>query len=401
MAYTPNERRILSFTAVAHFAVHFFEQMFPTAAVAIALDSGLPIQTVLAWSFYGYLLFGLGALPAGFLTDHWRASRMLQLCLVGSGAASVLVGLSSPGSGITAALGALGLFSSIFHPAGMGLIAGGVRERGRALGLNGIFGNIGIASAPAVSALTIGFIGWRGGYVFFGVVLLLAGIASLGATIEEPARGEATEQRHESDGVSTVTLSVLLGVCMMLGGISYRGTSLATPAYFAERVSAVHYGFATSLVYLVGTVSQYWGGQLADRHDLRWLYLRFHLASLPALLAMAMLSGTPLVFAAATFVFFSIGMQPIENSLVARLTPPAWRSTSYGIKFVLTFGVGSIATRIVEVVKDRADLSAVFLTLAVVVTLLAAFAGLLIALSGRTAVRNLRHELPGDLVAEA
>ncbi len=54
----------------------------------------------------------------------------------------------------------------------------------------------------------------------------------------------------------------------------------------------------------------------------------------------------------------------------------------------------------VEVVKSRADLSAVFLTLAAVVALLAAFAGLLIAISGRAAVRNLHHEMAGDLVPE-
>lgn len=400
MSYTSNERRILTFTAVAHFSVHFFEQMFPTVAVAIARDSGRPIQEVLAWSFIGYLLFGLGALPAGLLTDRWRSSRMLQVCLLGTGAAALLVSASAPGMGITFALAVLGLFSSIYHPAGMSLIASGVRERGRGLGLNGIFGNLGIALAPAASALTIGLFGWRGGYAAFGAALLLAGVVSLGVSMEEPAAHARSERPHETDGVSAMTVWVLLGVCITLAGIGYRGSTLVTPAYFAERFSPLHYGLATSAVYLVGTFSQYLGGRLADRHDLRWLYLGFHLASLPALLAMTQLWGIPLVFGSAVFVFFSMGTQPIENSLLARLTPASWRSTSYGIKFVLAFGVGSIATPMVEVVKSRADLSAVFLTLAAVVALLAAFAGLLIAISGRAAVRNLHHEMAGDLVPE-
>ena len=400
MSYSPNERRILTFTAVAHFSVHFLEQMFPTVAVVIARDSGQPIHEVLAWSFFGYLLFGLGALPAGLLADRWGPNRMLQICLLGSGAAALLAAASAPGLGITLALGILGLFSSIYHPAGMSLISSGVRERGRALGLNGVFGNLGIAMAPAASALAMGLIGWRGGYAVFGIALVLVGLASLGVSIDMTAAHGRGEAPHESHGVSPWTLPVVLGICIVLTGIIYRGSTLAMPSYFAERFSPLHFGLATSAVYLVGTFSQYWGGRLADRHDLRWLYLGFHLASLPALLWMTRLWGAPLVFASALFIFFSMGMQPIENSLLARLTPVAWRSTSYGIKFVLSFGVGSIAARMVEIVKSRADLSAVFLMLAGVVILLAAFAGLLIALSGRTAVRNLHHEMAGDLVPE-
>ncbi|MGH7822413.1 MAG: MFS transporter, partial [Candidatus Binatia bacterium] len=213
--------------------------------------------------------------------------------------------------------------------------------------------------------------------------------------MDEPPRAAAGERHESSGGASAGVLFAVLCVCMMLAGVTYRGASLAMPAYFAERFSAVHYGFATSAVYLFGTISQYWGGKLADRHDLRWLYLAFHLASVPALVGMALLAGLPLVAAGAAFVFFSIGMQPIENSLVARLSPPAWRSTSYGVKFILTFGVGSAGVWIVE---SRPELSGAFAVLAVVVAILVAFAALLIALSGRSAVRNLPAEVSGELV---
>ena len=97
----------------------------------------------------------------------------------------------------------------------------------------------------------------------------------------------------------------------------------------------IGFGAATSLAYLFGIAGQYVGGVLADRHDLRRLYLAFHALSLPALLLMTALSGLPLVGGAALFVFFSLGMQPIENSLFAHYTPARWRATAYGLKFVL------------------------------------------------------------------
>jgi len=41
-------------------------------------------------------------------------------------------------------------------------------------------------------------------------------------------------------------------------------------------------------------------------------------------------------------MLFAWGMQPIENSLVARLTPEKLRATSYGLKSISTLGVGSL-----------------------------------------------------------
>ena len=58
-----------------------------------------------------------------------------------------------------------------------------------------------------------------------------------------------------------------------------------------------------------------------------------------------------LIPAAGIFVLFTLGMQPIENSLLAYLTPARWRSMSYGIKFTLTFGAGAFAVKIVGLME--------------------------------------------------
>jgi hypothetical protein len=63
-------------------------------------------------------------------------------------------------------------------------------------------------------------------------------------------------------------------------------------------------------------------------------------------------------------------MQPIENSLFAVLVPARWRSTGYGVKFVLTFGVGSLAVWLVGWLQEAFGLPSVFLGLAAVVATL-------------------------------
>ena len=52
-------------------------------------------------------------------------------------------------------------------------------------------------------------------------------------------------------------------------------------------------------------------------------------------------------------------MQPLENTLVARLTPPELHSSAYGLKFVLTFGVGALSVKMVDLIQVDFGFSAV------------------------------------------
>jgi MFS family permease len=377
-----NERNVILLTGAGHFSTHFFELMFPTLAVVLARDSGIPLEQVLGWSFFGYLLFGLGALPAGLIADRVGARVMLIMGMGGLGISALAAAEVEPGRPIVICLALMGLCGSIYHPAGMGLISHTIRARGRALGINGIFGNFAIALTPIVTATLCERIGWQHTYRVVGFAMLgLTTFCALLPIRERPLTPHPATPVHDGSGHSDRRLFILLCVAAMLGGISYRGNTVVQPAYFAEHVSMLSFGAATSLVYLFGIGGQFVGGSLADRYDLRWLYLAFHALSLPALLAMVSFSGMPLVSAGAVFVFFSLGMQPIENSLFARFTPPRWRSTGYGIKFILTFGVGSFAIRLIEWAKAADDLSLVLLYLAGVVALLVAVIGVFVAMT--------------------
>src|SRR3989442_3887975 len=59
---------------------------------------------------------------------------------------------------LTVSLGALGLFSGIYHPTGLSIISRVVVEQGRGMGWHGMGGSLGIAAGPAYvgAALTEG-----------------------------------------------------------------------------------------------------------------------------------------------------------------------------------------------------------------------------------------------------
>ena len=363
---------------------------FPTAAISLAREEGLPIETVLGWSFWGFFLFGIGALPVGILTDRSSAKWVVRTGVLGIGPAMMLVSLAEPGTMLILALALIGVFASLYHPSGLSLITRTMSRRGTALGINGIFGNIGIAGAPALTQLVANTWGWRTAYLSMGLLLLFLGLAVSFQKIEEPKSGEVSRDEHHHEPSERLKLFLILMVAMTMAGLTYRAITVAQPAYFAEQVHFIGYGTATSLVFFIGTFGQYVGGRLADRYDLRILYLLFHGFSFPFLLGMAILSGVPLLGISAGFLFFILGMQPIENSLVARFTPDRWRSTGYGLKFTVTFAIGSLSVWGVKSIIAYASISAVYLAVSVTVflTVLAASA-ILFASQGRSVMNTM------------
>ncbi len=145
----------------------------------------------------------------------------------------------------------------------------------------------------------------------------------------------------------------------------------------------------TSIVFFFGLFGQLLGGKLADRSDLRYAYLGIQAAGVPFLLLMAFTSNYLLAICAGVYVVFSLGMQPVENSLLAALTPARWRSTGFAIKFILVFGVGAASVYLVGIVKRAYSLQAVYVFLGAVAILMVLSIIVLIIASRH--VRELRN----------
>ncbi len=221
-------------------------------------------------------------------------------------------------------------------------------------------------------------------------------------------------EHHESDKAYTehiparnaVICFVILCCAMTISGFIYRANIITLPVYFEEnptsltlwlnqqqwldsaeimgtggRVKTLGATLLISLAVFIGMIGQKIGGYTADRLDLRWGHLIFFAIGLPALIMMAFFSGWPLVGVTALFMVVSLGMQPIENSLVAILTPPKWRSTAYGIKFILAFGVGASSVWIVSMCITTWNAASVYLVLAILQILMVVLISVLIVVS--------------------
>ncbi len=385
-AMAPAEKKILVVTCFGHFITHFNMLVFPALVLPLAGRLGLEVPRVLELSFWMYLLFGLSALPWGLAADRWGARHQLMLFFLGSGICGLAAAwwLDTPLL-FSLALAGLGLFAGIYHPAGLGMISKGIRQVSMAMGYNGMFGNLGLALAPFLTGIVNWLAGPRAAYLVLAG-LNFAGLALMALTPMDYARQpDKADTPSQSKGSPWLPFVVLLGA-MTLGGIAYRGSGVIMPTLFELRGRAIYdflSGLAagdfsrnlvatmiTSLVYLLGVVAQYIGGRVGERFELRKSYLLFHAASVPAALLTGWLSGGGLLLAVMAYMFFLLGMQPIENTLVSNYTPARLRHAAYGTKFIFVFGVGSLAVMLAGAVEGTWGVRYVFPVLGLVSLLL-------------------------------
>jgi len=360
--------------------------VFPAVTIPIVLSLGMELENVLRLSFYMYLLYGIGALPAGYLADRWQARKLMLFGVHAMGAGLLLAGVFPSPEIMPWALMIVGVGASIYHPAGLALISRTVRRRGYALGVNGIWGNMGIAAAPLLTGVLTWLYGWETAFQILGLSAIVIALGLGFVRVDEtPLAEKKVEGASDND---TARFFVILCVALVMGGLAYRGNTVILPAYlelkttfFATAMSSLSYfethGTATlaattltSIVMLLGVAGQLIGGRMADRWDLRYAYLVIQAAAVPFLLAMAFVDDVLLAVCAGLYVMFSLGMQPIENSLVAALTPSRWRSVAFAVKFILTFGVGASSVYLVGFVKTTWSLEAVYIFLAGIALLL-------------------------------
>ena len=225
-----SDRSILSVTCYGHFLSHFNMLVFPAILLPLSSRLQMGMAATLDLAFWMYLLFGITSLPWGILADRLGPRPLLALFYAGAGtcglSAAMLV--DSPFS-FKLALAGIGIFSGIYHPAGLGWIASSVSRTSAGMAYNGMFGNLGLAMGPLLAGLLNWFWGVQAVYLslallnFTGLIFLLQ--------VKEQVRETDKKAKKKNNNASWGRFIILLMV-MMLGGIVYRGTTVTLPALF-------------------------------------------------------------------------------------------------------------------------------------------------------------------------
>jgi MFS family permease len=360
---------------IGHLYDHWFILIFATAVIAMTGEFGLGYAEMMALSTPGFLALGLFAMPAGWLGDRWSRRGMMAVFFLGLGAASVLVGLARTPLELAVALTLLGIFAAIYHPVAIAMVSeeGPPSETGRRLGVNGVWGNMGIAGAAIVTGAFVDLAGWRSAFILPGLLSIATGLLYLLVTSEERREGE----RPEPGSVRAAPRMragwqralIVVAAATTASAIIFNGVTIAMPMVFQERIagivtSATGIGAVASGIYALAAFSQMVVGSAIDRFAVRPLLSLLATGQILALGLAAFATDWLLIVASLVMMVMVFGQVPVASTLIARYTPNEIRARVFGLQFLLTFGIGALAVPLISVLHGRAGFSAFFLVLA-------------------------------------
>ena len=343
-------RASIGFSNVGHVYTHMLTVLYATAVLHLPQVFDLPYGELLSLSSLGLVLFGVAALPAGWLGDRWSVVGMMTIFFLGVGVGALVTGLATGPDTIFVGLTMIGLFAAIYHPVGIAWIVASARKRGMSLGLNGVFGNVGNSIAPVFAGAAIDFLSWRAAFVLPGILSILTGIALLVAW----QRGWVADAKTDripspaTDRRAVYRVFVVLTFTMACTGFVYASLTNTMPKLFETRlgdelaVSYTEIGLYVGVVSGLASVSSILGGWLADRFSARAIYFVFWTLQIPLLFVITSMAGLPLLLVALLVLSFNLSFTAAENMLVASYTPVRWRAIAYGAKFVLALGVAGL-----------------------------------------------------------
>ena len=338
-----------------HFIDHMLILIFAKAAFSAGIDFGFGKDGAYAeMLFYGIpslVLFGACAPIAAHMADHWNRNGMLTVFFVGIGLASILTGFAQSLLQIGLGLALIGIFASIYHPVGIAMVIEGGGKVGWRLGVNGLWGNMGVAAAPLVTGLILVQFDWRMAFIIPGSVSILIGLGFLGFVRGVDVRSpEATRQEKELIGFAPGWQRALVSLALVTaaGGFVFGAMTFLIPRLFEVRMQGITSDMAVtgtlaSIIYAVAAFAQLVVGRAIDKRSIKNVLIFIAVGQPLLLFLMAMQKDYALFAVSLLAMGFVFGQIPITDAVLSQYVPDQWRAKVLSIKFLINLVIGALA----------------------------------------------------------
>ncbi len=380
---------------IGHFLDHLFTLVFATvAALALHREWGIGYAQLLAYATPGFFAFGFFALPAGWLADKWSRDGMMCIFFIGIGFAAVFTGFASYPLQISLGLLLIGIFAAIYHPVGLAIVTMRWSDTGRRIATNGVWGNLGVASAALITGYLIDHGGWRMAFILPGILSITVGLTYLvlrwdGIRAEHSTpKAAATAQNSvlsQSHRKLLVRVSTIIFLTTAVSSVIFQSTTFALPKMFDERLqrlaadiatwgsnlssssqgdTATVIGVLAFAVFAIASVAQLVVGRMLDRYGPRNVFMVVAMLQIVFFSLMPGLTDAIALVVALGFMLGAFGQIPINDFMIGKMASGASRARIYGIRYVVSFSVLAASLPLIAFVHSNWGFDTLFVILA-------------------------------------
>jgi len=368
---------------IGHFLDHLFTLIFATvAALALHREWGVGYADLLVYATPGFFAFGVFALPAGWLADRWSRDGMMVVFFVGIGLSAIATSFAATPMHIGAGLFVIGMFAAIYHPVGLAIVTMTWRNTGMRIAANGVWGNLGVASAALITGYMIDNGGWRMAFIVPGFFSIITGMAYLTLRWEAIGVDRATPKStaQVSDTVQSpsyrtllIRVSAIVFLTTAVSSIIFQSTTFALPKIFDERLQGLASQLATLtgklgeeghgdvativgamafIVFAVASIAQIIVGSMLDRFGPRPVFMAVAVLQLVFFSLMPGLTDGVAFVVALGFMLGAFGQIPINDYMIGKMASGAYRARIYGIRYVVAFSVLAMSLPLIAFVYE-------------------------------------------------
>lgn len=391
-------QRKLGFINIGHFVDHYVLLIFPTVVIGMQAELGRSYAELIVLSTACFIAFGLFALPFGWIGDHWSRRNMIAIFFFGIALSLAAVAASPNLIALAISLFVLGVFAAIYHPVGFTLLLANSKNRGRDVATNGVFGNLGVALAPGITAIIASFFGWRAAFAIPAVVCGLIGFGFLFFTTDQ--KENPAERKQTAEVKMTFAIAaIFFGVYALLsfsGGLVFNIMTISVPKIIDEGIRGdiplAWIGSIATVVLLFGGIAQLTVGQLVQRIPPHYLFAAIGVMQGIGIALSTVASGYMLLIALAISIAAIYGQITVGDLVIARYTADAWRGRIYAVRFFLAFISSGLAVSLIAALYGKGGFSLVLSAATACAALFATCTILIAILASKVETKNTKMQ---------
>ena len=346
---TKYEKIIIGITGSSHSLVHALMLTFPSLIPIVQKEFNVGLDTLGFVVSISALLFGLGAIPAGWLDRYLGGKKLMIIYQLGASVSALMIVLTSSFYMMVIGLSFIGLFCSIYHPTGLTLVSQNINKVSKGMAVHGMFGSLGSAFGPLLAVSLATLISWRASYL---VLAILYSILALITFLNIPHKNQnINRQKNILKKKTNKKALIYYFITNSFLGMVYYGFTTFMPIHLSENTyeflpgisQNMKAGLFPTIVFIAGMIGALLGGKIGEIFDKRISFVVIIILNIPVFFLVGITSDFALIICSIMLGIIYFSNQPIGNTLVSDFSDNKNRGFVYGLGFFISFGIGSFA----------------------------------------------------------